>query len=165
MKALTEDSKTIAFYEGESVFARLVYHKRLSPKASIQFSGGQAYGIQALDFWKSVFEIQLDGKPVIAFRKKWTGRSEIETLQHGSRCQFTFRQKGLFDVRYVLSDKDGREMAIVRSKFRWKGLRYDFLIQISDSLKRREDHLLLVILMIYLARFIIRQHNSAAAAI
>ncbi|MFH1121393.1 MAG: hypothetical protein V1775_16360 [Bacteroidota bacterium] len=163
MKAITENSKTIVFFDGEKLIARLVYQKRLSSNASIRFPDGTVYEIVSLDFWKSVFEIQYEGKPVIAFRKKWTGKTAIETLQQAGRSLYTFRQRGFFDTRYVLSDKDDRELAVVRSKFRWKGLTYDFHIQISDSLKRRDDHLLLVILMTYLARLFIRQRHSSAA--
>jgi hypothetical protein len=163
MKAITENSKTIAFFDGEQRIARLEYKKWYTATARIQLMEGSVYEIVPLDFWKSAFEVQSQGRPVIAFRKKWTGKTAIETLQQGGRSQYTFRQRGFFDVRYVLSDKDEREMAVVRSKFRWRRLSYDFDILISDGLKRRDDHLLLVILMTYLARVIIRQHHSSAA--
>jgi len=163
MKATELDAKNIVFTEGNERLATLTYPKRMSAQAFIYLESGSTYEIKPLDFWKSKFEILENGKAIIAFNKKWTGRTLIDVSRQGHRQSYFFQPKGFFDYRYVLMDNDKREMAVLRTKFVWKGFRYKFDIQISESLKRREECLVLAILLTYLSRNIMQQHHSVAA--
>ena len=159
MKAITLDSKNIVFQEGDERLATLTYLKPMSHQATIRLSGGDEYEIRPLDIWRSKFEILHSGKAEIAFNRKWNGKTLIDVIRQGHRQSYIFQSKGFFDYRYVLMDNDKREMAVLRTKFLWKGFKYDFNLEISDSLKRREDWLLLVVLQTYLSRYIMRQHR------
>jgi hypothetical protein len=163
MKATILDAKNIAFTEGNERLGTLTYPKRMSAQAFIQVENGSTYEIKPLDFWKSKFEILENGKAIIAFNKKWTGRVLIDVARQGHRQSYLFQSKGFFDYRYVLMDNDKREMAVLRTKFVWKGFRYNFDLQISESLKRREECLILGILLTYLTRYAMHQHHSVAA--
>lgn len=163
MKATLLDAKNIAFTEGNERLATLTYPKRMSAQAFIYQENRSTYEIKPLDFWKSKFVILENGKAIIAFNKKWTGRTQIEVSRQGHRQSYLFQPKGLFDYRYVLMDNDKREMAVLRTKFTWKGFRYNFDLQISESLKRREECLVLAILLTYLSRYIMQQHHAVAA--
>lgn len=154
MKATILDAKNIAFTEGNERLATLTYLKRMSAQAFIHLENGSTYEIKPLDFWKSKFEILENGKAIIAFSKKWTGRTLIEVSRQGHRQSYLFQPKGFFDYRYVLIDNEKREMAVLRTKFVWKGFRVNFDLQISESLKRREEYLILGILLTYLSRYI-----------
>jgi hypothetical protein len=164
MKAVTEDSRTISFYDNDQFLCKLVYPGRNSSRAGISMTTGEVYDIVPVNFWKSLFEVRTQGKSVVSLKKKWTGRSVLTSHFNGLSNEYIFRQRGLFNIRYVIMDKDERELAVARSKFIWKGLKYNFEIEVSDSLKRREGHFLLIVLMIYLARSAMRQHSSAAMA-
>jgi len=164
MKAVTEDSKTILFYDNDQILCKLVYSGRNSSRAGIAMTTGEVYDIVPVNFWKSLFEVMSQGKSVVSLKKKWTGRTELTTHFIGPTNEYIFRQRGFLKVRYVIMDKDERELAVTRSKFIWKGLKYNFEIEVSDSLKRKEGHFLLIVLMIYLARSAMRQHSSAALA-
>lgn len=163
MKATTLDAKNIAFTEENERLATLTYTKRMSAQAFIYLENGSTYEIKPLDFWKSKFEILENGKAIIAFSKKWTGRTLIEVSRQGHRQSYLFQPKGFFDYRYVLMDNNKREMAVLRTKFVWKGFRYNYDLQIYESLKRREECLVLAILLTYLSRYIMQQHHSVAA--
>jgi len=160
MKAVAPDNKTIAFFDGDERLATLLYAKRMSFRAFIRLSGGLEYEIIPLNFWKTRFEILENGKTIVEFQRKWTGRILIEVIRPGHRQSFIFRLRGLFDKRFVLMDKDKREMSVLRTKFLWKGFKYEYNLMVSDSLKRSEDWLLLVILQTYLSRYILRQHRK-----
>ncbi len=165
MEAIPLDSKNIAFMQGGERLATLSYPKRMSARAFIQPAHGEVLEIKPLDIWKSSFEVLENGKAIITFKKKWHGQTNIEVIRQGHRQSFVFKNKGFFDYRYVLADNDGREMAVLRTKFVWKGFKYNYNLQISDSLKRREDGLILVILLTYLSRYIMhQQHHGAAIA-
>ncbi len=160
MKAIAIDVRNIAFKEGDEHLATLTYLKRMSYQATIRLSDGDEYEIRPLDIWRSKFEILRNGKAEITFRIKWTGKTLIDVIRQGHRQSYIFQPKGFFDYRYVLMDHDKREMAVLRTKFLWKGFKYDFNLEISDSLKRREDWLLLVVLQTYLSRYIMRQQRK-----
>ncbi|GAP42538.1 hypothetical protein TBC1_11669 [Lentimicrobium saccharophilum] len=160
MKAITIDAKNIAYQEGDERLATLTYLKRMSYQATIRLSGGDEYEIRPLDIWRSKFEILHNSKAEIAFNRKWNGKTLIDVIRQGHRQSYIFQPKGFFDYRYVLMDNDKREMAVLRTKFLWKGFKYDFDLQVSDSLKRREEWLLLVVLQTYLSRYIMHQHRK-----
>ena len=159
MRAITLDNRNIAFQEGDERLAMLTYLKRMSYQATIRLAGGDEYEISPLDIWRSKFEILHNGKAEITFRRMWTGKTRIDVIRQGHRQSYIFQPKGFFDYRYVLMDHDKREVAVLRTKFLWKGFKYDFNLEISDSLKRREDWLILVVLQTYLSRYIMRQHR------
>lgn len=164
MQAISENRTTLVFFQGEKEAARLVYKNRFSGKAVIHLPEGRNFDIVRTDFWRSTFEIRNNDKALLSFRKKWTGKTIIETLDAGSRFIYFFRQKGFFKHRYVLSDKDDRELAAARSEFHWKGFRYSFNLQLSDSIMRRENHVILAVLLVYLTRRAMSQHQAAAVA-
>ncbi|MBL7905852.1 MAG: hypothetical protein JNL22_12590 [Bacteroidales bacterium] len=164
MQVVSENHTTLVFFTGDQEAARLVYKNRFSAKASIHLPDGRTSEVVLTDFWRSISEIRENGKTVLVFRRRWTGRTIIETPDSGSRYTYFFRQKGFFTHRYVLSDKDDRELAVARPQFQWKGFRYSFNLELSDSIRRRENYVLLAVLLVYLTRRAMSQHHSAAVA-
>jgi len=164
MKAITENSKTIVFFEDQLIKGRLVYSKGLSGKAIVSNEENQEFELVPVNFWKTKFELRSGEKVIINLVKKWTGKTLLQTVFSAGKAEYTFRHKGLFHGRYVLTDKDDRELAVVRSKFIWKGLRHDFDIEISDSLKRRQQYFLLLAIMVFLARLLMKQRSRSVTA-
>lgn len=164
MQVISENPSTLVFSQGEHETARLVYKNRFSGKAAIHFPDGRICEVVLTDFWRSVSEIRENGKAILVFRRKWTGKTMIETADTGSRYTYFFRQKGFFTHRYVLYDKDDRELAVARSEFHWKGFRYSFSLHLSDSIRRRENHVILAVLLVYLTKRAISQHQAAVVA-
>lgn len=164
MKAITEDSKNIVFYEGNQMVVKLVYSGRFSKKASLIDAENHVYEIVAVDFWKKKFEIRHNQQCLLKMKKKWNGNAEISTNRNSVSDILVFKHKGFWNSRYVIQDKDERELAAVRSTFRWKGFRYDFDIEVTDSLKRKDNHYVILGLMVYLLRDLKRQHAGGGAA-
>ena len=163
MKAITEDSKNIVFYERNHIVLKLAYAGRFSYKASIIDSDNQVFSISPVDFWKMKMEVRLNQQCLYNIKRKWTGNSEISTNKDSASNLLRFKHKGFFRFRFVILDKDYRELAVVRPKFQWKGFRHDYEIEVSESLKRKPDLLVLLGIMIYLVRNSQRQHGGGAA--
>ena len=164
MKAITEDSKNIVFYDGNHRVLKLAYAGRFSNKASIIDADNQAYEIISLNLWKTKFEVRLDQQCLFTIKKKWTGTAEISTNKDSIHSLLLFKHKGFLKFRFIIQDKDDRELAVVRSKFRWKGFRYDYEIEVSDSMKRKPDHLVILGIMLYLVRNLQKQNAGGVAA-
>lgn len=164
MKAITEDSKNIVFYEGNHIVLKLVYAGRFSNKASIIDARNQVYEIVAVNFWKTRFEISLNQECLFTIKKKWAKTAEIGINNGSSSNILLFKHKGLFRFRFIIQDKDDRELATIRSKFRWKGFRNDYEIEVSDSMRRKPDHLVILGIMLYLVRNLQKQNAGGAAA-
>lgn len=164
MKAIAEDSKSIVFYEESHLVLKLVYAGRFSHKASIIDAENQVYEIDAVNFWKTRFEIRLNQQCLFTIKKKWGKTAEISTNKDSTRNILLFKHKGFFKFRYVIQDKDDRELVVVKSKFRWKGFRHDYDIEVSDSMRRKANHLVILGIMVYLVRNFQRKHAGGGAA-
>ncbi len=164
MKAITEDSKNIVFYEVNLIVLKLVYAGRFSNKASIIDADNQVYEIDAVNFWKTRFEIRLDQECLFTIKKKWAKTAEIGINNGSSSNILLFKHKGFLRFRYVVQDKDDRELAVVRPKFKFKGFRHDYDIEVSESLKRKPNYSVILGIMLYLVRNSQRQHAGAFAA-
>jgi hypothetical protein len=165
MKAITQDAKTIFVFDGELKTGRLVYKNWYSSKAGILDSEQHLYEIVPVNIWKTSFEVKDGAKAIISFKRKWKGTTLLQTYFGFNDKEYTFRRKGLFNRRYLLTDKDDREMLVVRTKFIWKKFRYNYNIEVSDSFRRHPQYLLIVTLMVYLCReYISREASHVAAA-
>lgn len=164
MEAVTNDSKTIVFLQEQKVMGKLLYTGFFSRKATILDSENREYSIHSPGFWKSSFDVSENGKAVMSFKKRWNGITRVKTFFGSGETGYIFRHKGFFKSRYVLQDKDDREMAVVRVRFKWKGFRYNFDIEINDSLKQESRHFLLVALAVFLTRDLIRKHAAGGVA-
>ena len=158
MKAITEDSKNIVFYEGNHIVLKLVYAGRLSNKASIIDADNQVFSIVPIGFWKTKLEVRHNQQCLFTIKYKWGKTAEIFSNKDSTSNILLFKNTGIFRFRFIIQDKDDRELAVVRSKFRWEGFRHDYEIEISESLKRKPDHLVKLGIMLYLVRNSQRQH-------
>ena len=164
MKAITEDSKNIVFYERNHIVLKLAYAGRFSYKASIVDADNHIFNIVPIGFWKTKMEVSHNHQCLFTIKKKWTGNAEISSNKDSASSRLLFKHKGFFRFRFVILDKDDRELAAVRSKFRWKGFRNDYEIELSESLKRKPEHLVILGIMLYLVRNSQRQHGGGMAA-
>lgn len=165
MKAVTLDSRTIAVYHEGLETGRLVYKNWYSSKTSLIDPEKHVYQIVPSNFWKTTFEVRDESGVIITIRWKWNGHAVVETNFGTSDRGFSFRHKGLFNSRYLLSDKDDRDLLVVRTKFIWNKFRYNYDIEVSDSFRRHTHHLLIATLTVYLCReYLSRQASHGAAA-
>lgn len=160
MEALSTESRTLTFFDHGIIMGKLVYPRRFSSNADLVLQTGEVYAIESMDLWKSRYQVSFNGKPVVSISKKWTGNAVMTAFHPMMPGEYTFRQKGFFNIRYILADRDQREMLTIRTRFIWKGLKYNYLLELSDSMKRREGFFILTALTTYLARMSVRQHSA-----
>jgi hypothetical protein len=165
MKAITQDYKTIVVFDGEKETGRLVYHGRFSSRADIVDVDKQVFAILPVNIWRTAYEVRQGEKSILSFNRSWKGSTRIQTFFGSSDEEYTFRRKGIFHRRLLLLDKDDREMLVVKTEFIWKKFRYDYNIEVSESMKRRQHFQLLTTLMVYLCReYLSRQASRGTAA-
>ena len=162
MKAITENPKTIVFHNGEIIQGKLIYKNRFSSIAKLVDSNNQTFELRSLNFLHYKFEVDSDGKRLLTMKKKWRGNYGIHTFFNSGNEEYNFRHKGFFNGRYILLDKDDRELAVLRLNFIWKSLKYEYDIAINDSFKRRPQYFLLIVIMIYLGRMISNQKRAGS---
>lgn len=165
MIVTSEKSGVFNFFDGNQIKGRVVYSGKFSSKAQIIDNEGRFYRIVSLNIWKTWFELQSEGKALITLKKKWNGTRLSKSLSGTENVEYFFKHAGLFNSRYVLQDKDAREMVVIKGRFKWKGLKYHYEINVHDSLKRREQYFLWIALTFYLTRDMMRQHAAGAATI
>lgn len=165
MKAIRIDARTIVLFGGEVEVSRLTFRNRFSSKAEITDAEKQMLSIEPANIWHTVYDVKKGEKTILSFHRKWNGNSLIKTFFDTNNQEYTFKHQGFFKSKYLLLDKDSREMIEVKPELNWRKLRYNYHIVISDSMKRRPGHHLLAILTVYLCKeFISRQASHGAIA-
>jgi len=165
MKAIREDARTIVLYDGVDETGRLTFRSRFSSKADITDSEKQVFSIEPANIWRTAYDIKKGEKIILSFHRKWNGNSLVKTFFDTNNQEYTFKHQGFLKSKYLLLDKDLRKMIEVKPEFNWRKFSYSFNVEISDSMKRREQHQLLAILAVYLCKeFISRQASHGAMA-
>lgn len=165
MKAIRIDARTIVLFDGEVEVSRLTFRNRFSSKAEITVAEKQMLSIEPANIWRTVYDVKKGEKTILSFHRKWNGNSLVKTFFDTNNQEYTFKHQGFFKSKYLLLDKDLRKMIEVKPEFNWRKFSYGFNIEVSDSMKRREQHQLLAILAVYLCKeFISRQASHGAIA-
>jgi len=165
MKAIREDARTIVLYDGVDETGRLTFRSRFSSKADITDAEKQVFSIEPANIWRTAYDVKKGEKIILSFHRKWNGNSLVKTFFDTNNQEYTFKHQGFLKSKYLLLDKDSREMIEVKPELNWRKLRYNYHIVISDSMKRRPGHHLLAILTVYLCKeFISRQASHGAIA-
>lgn len=162
MKAIAHNINTYILYDGDAEAGRIIYRNFFSSAAQFSDTENNHFEFRPLNFVKNRFEVRYENKPLITVKRKWRGAMVLSTHFSEASDEYVFRRKAFFSRIYVLIDKDGRTLAVVRTGFNLKKLKRDYRIEAMDSLKRKPQCLLMIATITYLMR-IIRRKRSAHA--
>ncbi len=159
INAVCIGSGQLAVFEDNQQMAVLTYPKRLSTHAYIRLNNAEEYEIKPTNFWRTKFAVLHQGKTIIKLQSRWNGGFKIALVRQGSRLNLIFKSKSLWKIRYLLLDTNERLMADSRIKYKGKKLKrkLETHIEVTDSLKRHKDCLLLTALFVYLIRHSLKQ--------
>ena len=71
----------------------------------------------------------------------WKGNAVIRLMD--GENEFELQQRGFLKTQFVLSDKKGNGLMLIRPDFQWKTYNYYYELEASDQLKQLHDYLLL----------------------
>jgi hypothetical protein len=164
MIAITRSAKMIDFMQYEKTLATLSYQGIFSWKAHVILPDNSSdILISRVSLWKNICTVTVDRQEIYSSRFLFFGKVRIESKNDIPEI-FLLKHKGFFFSKAVLVDKDGRELATMQRRFRWKGLKFDYHFELSDAFKRREGFILLLTLMVYLERIRKKRRSGAMSS-
>jgi hypothetical protein len=108
------------------------YKNWFSGEATSNFDGN-SHAIRSSNFWQSQFEVFRNDLLIGKFSFNWKGEIIITyTNMSGIEKEMLFQYKGIWKVRFILSDRSGNELLAMVSS--WSNLKYHYDVSVADGL-------------------------------
>lgn len=155
MKAKISGTRSYTIRDGDKLLAMISYPKRFSRQAIVSLEDGRKYEIKSSNFWGTKLEVRESGKTIISLKEQIYGDFLINVVRQGHRLSLVCRQKGFLKDRYVLTDRNRRELASTSKNVKNYIFRklQEIEFSFSDSLMRHPDWILISALFVYLIRY------------
>lgn len=108
------------------------YKNMFSGEATSSFDKS-TYMIRSPHFWQSQFDVLKNDRMIGKFSFNWKGEIIINyTNPAGTEMEMRFQYKSLWKVRFVLTDREGKELLAMVSS--WLGLKYHYDVSVTDGI-------------------------------
>jgi hypothetical protein len=131
MEYQAKSNNTLSFdvTKDEKTIGKLVYKNWFKFNAEIEILNSK-YQIEPKGFWGTTVEIK-DGKNVILkFTMNWDGNILVQSYFDDEK-NYIFKHAGFFKESFVLTDEKGTELLVMKPKFKWNSLNYEYEITTS----------------------------------
>ena len=121
---LVQEDKTLLYV--------VEYKNWYSGEATSNFDGN-SYVIRSANFWQSQFEVLRNDVFIGKFSFNWKGEIIITYRNtNGIENEMLFQYKGIWKLRFILSDRSGNELLAMASS--WSNLKYHYDVSVADGL-------------------------------
>lgn len=118
--------------EDSTVVYVVAYKSMFSGEATCNF-GNNNYKIVSPNFWQSQFDVLKNDRMIGRFSFNWKGEIIINyTNPQGKESEMRFQYKSVWKVRFVLTDREGKELLAMVSS--WLGLKYHYDVTVTDGI-------------------------------
>lgn len=140
--------------EGGNTIGAIEYTGWLSRKAQFVMYNGDVYQVASGNFWVTAFDILHAEIKTGEISMRMNGR-HIITLNGNS---YRLRRKGLFNMGFVFSDAEDRDIATIQRRFEWQRFTFTYDIEWDGSYSNK-DMAVLMLAIVYACN----QHYARAA--
>ena len=141
--AKSSNSLDFEITQQEKIIGKIIYPSWFKFSAQIEISNSK-YQAEPKGFWGTTVEIK-DGKDVILkFTMNWDGNILIQSYFENEKS-YIFKYAGFFKESFILTDEKGTELLIIKPKFKWNSLHYEYEIKTSlifETLEKKDILLL-----------------------
>lgn len=147
MEVQCTDNKTFKFTDDTEIVGQLIYDNIFSYKASAIY-GSNEYKITPKGFFSTSISVTKHDIEVASMQMNWKGHI-ILSFQNGQ--QYILKAAGTFLNKYILEDKEGKNLMLLNPDFNWSKFNYNYTISYDD----KPQDILLVLLAVYGANYYI----------
>ena len=118
--------------EEATLLYNVKYKDWYSGEATSDFDGN-SYAIRSANFWQSQFEVFRNDVFIGKFSFNWKGQIIISyTNTNGIENEMLFQNKGIWKLRFLLSDRSGNELLAMVSS--WSNLKYHYQVSLAGGI-------------------------------
>ncbi len=119
--------RNFVLYEGDRELGRLIYPKWWSSKAEILLPEG-IYMLSKAGFWSTDLVATFQDIPIIKVNYSWKGGGTLKRPGHPERT-LKYALQSIWKSIYVVTDVQGRERLVTRTKMTWSHMDRDHEIE------------------------------------
>ncbi|AZA76112.1 hypothetical protein EG347_00490 [Chryseobacterium sp. G0186] len=144
-QAKSSNSLSFDITREEKLIGKLTYTSWFKFNSVIEIADGQICQIEPKGFWGTTIELKDKDRVLLKFRMNWNGEIIVQTYFDGLKESYVFKHRGIFKESFVLTDKMGTELLVMKPSLRWNLMDYEYKITTSDAFEEvsHKDILLL----------------------
>lgn len=137
--------KNYELYLDNQIIGNLHNYGTFKRKTEILIRSTRLFEIIAKSLWSSVRIITENGRNVLEFKIKWTGKVVLTSFFENPPLQFIFKKKGLLKNEFVMLNERETELFSIIPSFKLKKFNYEYEVRLND-LSACPDYLELLIM-------------------
>ncbi|TGE23705.1 hypothetical protein E5K00_00390 [Hymenobacter aquaticus] len=154
------DKRTFTLLAGAAVRGELKYTKWFSFKAVLALAEGPTFRIEPRGRWGTTIEVKNGESVVLSFRMHWEGSIVLKSRLGGENRAFVLKSQGVAKTRYVLLDKDKRELLVIEPDYQWNKTNHDYTVSSTELFEALADKDALVLTAIHCANYYMTMMSS-----
>ncbi|AZA93437.1 Uncharacterised protein [Chryseobacterium nakagawai] len=151
--AKSNDSLSFELINNDKLTGKITYRSWFNFNAVIELEDHQSYQIEPRGFWGTTIELKDNEKVLLKFRMNWNGEIIVQTYFDGVKESFVFKHRGIFKDSFVLTDKIGTELLVMKPHFKWNLLNYEYQINTSDEFENYPNNNILLLTSLHCANY------------
>lgn len=147
-------SKNSLYFEvlnEENIIGKLIYKNWFKFNAEIEISNS-TYQVEPKGFWGTTVEMKDDKKVLLKFTMNWDGNILVQTYFDDEKS-YIFKHQGFFKESFVLTDEKGTELLVMKPKFKWNSLNYEYQITTSVLLETLNEKNIMLLNSLHCANY------------
>jgi len=137
--------------EGRSI-GKLKYKSWFRYHAVIT-TGNSSYQLEPKGFWGAGIELKEREKTLLKLAMNWKGEIAVQTYFNGIAEDYILKHKGVFKESFILTNRDGTELLVMKPHLKWTKLNYDYQISTSDVFESSANKELVLMASLYGANY------------
>lgn len=151
--AKSNDSLSFELINDDKPTGKITYKSWFNFNAVIELANHQSFQIEPKGFWGATIELKDNEKVLLKFRMNWNGEIIVQTYFDGEKESFVCKHRGIFRDSFVLTDKIGTELLVMKPQFKWNLLNYEYQINTSDDFEKYSNKEILLLTSLHCANY------------
>ncbi|MGU3376930.1 hypothetical protein [Chryseobacterium sp. M5A1_1a] len=160
-QAKLSNSLSFEIIKEEKLTGKLTYTSWFKFNADIEIADGQTYHVEPKGFWGTTIELKDKDKVLLKFRMNWNGEIIVQTYFDGVKESYVFKHRGIFKESFVLTDKIGSELVIMKPSLKWNLLDYEYQMVTSEAFETLSNKQILMMTSLHCANYYMSLMSAA----
>lgn len=140
---------------------KLTYKSWFKFDAELELTNHSKYRIEPKGFWGTIIELKEGENVLLKFNMNWNGDIIVQTFFDGIEKDYVFKHRGIFKESFVLIDKEGTELLVMKPHIKWNVMNYEYTITTTDIFEALSNKEILLINSLHCANYYMSMATSS----
>ncbi|SDI26544.1 hypothetical protein [Chryseobacterium jejuense] len=151
--AKSSNSLSFELVNDNKLTGKITYKSWFNFNAVIELADHKSLQVEPKGFWGTTIELKDNEQVLLKFRMNWNGEIIVQTYFDGVKESFVCKHRGVFKDSFVLTDKMGIELLVMKPQFKWNLLNYEYQITTSDDFEKYSNKDILLLTSLHCANY------------